>query len=917
MLRETQSAMAPYVGFFYVYTTALVLLEVFLGAAFVIRSRAESSRKMALLAIAYAWSAPLVLLAMIAVPGVPPDLPGEPLQVAPALWLLGHIGWPLALIAFAFTPERAGTRAGRIVPIAFVAALAASGLLILAGVHLPVLITPDQRFTPLQRGGTVLVFLLDLIVLARLVRTRASARDAWLGAAVGFAVLDAALMLVAPVRFTTPFFLALTADVASAGAMLGALLADGFAVLRRATMQVAERERIAEVQALADAMPQVAWRMSGDGRNRYVNARWSEYSGRERIEGADPLFIDAVHPDDRAVRDEAFAAACAGDAPYEATFRLRRADGEYRYFLTRGVPIKHDGIITEWIGTCTDIEDRKQLEARQTTAYEREARDAGRMRALASIGRALSQSLDLDLVLATAVSAPVPHLADWALVNLLNADGDLIVAAVHHRDPERNERARRLIGNRYLIPGAKGGWMEVLANGGRGLLSVDLTDDLMRATTEPAWLDMLRQLEPRSSIVVPLYSGDVVRGTLSLVLAESGRSYQPDDLEMIEEIGRRVALAIENAEFYAREHRVADRLQRASLPASLPRVAGIVLDAVYQAGQSEAQIGGDWYDAFELDDGRLIVGVGDVMGSGLEAAVTMGAVRQAIRGAAEVHPDPVSILNAADRTLRKTQPDGLVTAFLGIIDPATGAIIYASAGHPPPFVRRADGAVERLTSGGVPLGLRGDAPPETVSVAHLEDDALLVLYTDGLTEAQRDIDVGEARLGAALGRIVTSEHPAEALRNDVLGNEAPEQRDDIAILTIRLTAARHRNVTDLDCDVRDGEAVRRVRRAVIDALQNAGLSEAALFDADLVLGELLGNVVRHAPPIANVRLDLSASAPVLCVLDRGPGCGNAPLLPDQQQEWGRGLYLASQLVSELAIESRAGGGTAIRATLHA
>jgi PAS domain S-box-containing protein len=908
--------MASYAGFFYVYTTALVILEVLLGVAFAVRSRAESSRKMAFLAVAYAWSAPLIVFSMIALPGVPPDLPGEPLQVAPAIWLLWHIGWPLALMAYATMPERISTRALRIVPAAFMAALTAGTLTVVGAGSLPGLITPGEVFTPLMHGGAVLVLVLDVVGLVQLVRSRAAARDAWVIAAVAFATVEALLMLAVVERFTTPFFLARIAGVASACAMLVALIVDGYDVVRRATLNVAERERLNEIRIIADAMPQIVWQIGADGRNVYANARWSEYTGNQRVNGADETFLDAIHPDDRAARNEAFDAARAAGTIYEATYRLRRADGVYRYFLTRAEPIVHHGTITGWVGTSTDIDDRKQLELQQVSAYEREARDASRMRILASIGRALSQSLDLDLVLSTAVSAPVPHLADWAVVNLLDAEGELIVAAVHHRDPARNERAQLLVGNTYLNRNTRGGTIEVVAGGNAGVRFANVTEEHVRLLVHPRWHDLFAELEWHAAVVVPLTIGDVVRGSMSVVFGESRRSYEPEDLEMIEEIGRRVALAIENAEFYAREHRVADRLQRASLPASLPRVTGVELDAVYQAGRSEAQIGGDWYDAFELDDGRVIVGVGDVMGSGLEAAVTMGAVRQAIRGAAEVHPDPVSILNAADRSLRKTQPDGLVTAFLGILDPHSGTISYASAGHPAPFVRRADGTVDRLAGVGLPLGLRNERPADVASTEVLEDGALLLLYTDGLTEAQRDLDAGEVLLADALTRIATTEHPAEAVRSAVLGGADAVARDDVAILTIRLTAARHRAATVHRCDVRDGEAVRRVRRSIAGALRGAGFSEGAVFDADVVLGELLGNVCRHAPPIADVRLDLSGSEPVLCVLDRGPGCPAMPALPEDHQECGRGLYLTSQLACGLSIGARAGGGAEVCATLR-
>ena len=109
----------------------------------------------------------------------------------------------------------------------------------------------------------------------------------------------------------------------------------------------------------------------------------------------------------------------------------------------------------------------------------------------------------------------------------------------------------------------------------------------------------------------------------------------------LEEVARRSALAIANAQLYAREHRVAEALQAASLPRRLPEIDGIALDAIYVPGRSEAQIGGDWYDAFALADGRIVVSIGDVAGSGLDAAVTMSSMRQIIRGIAQVHADPV------------------------------------------------------------------------------------------------------------------------------------------------------------------------------------------------------------------------------------------------------------------------------------
>lgn len=239
-------------------------------------------------------------------------------------------------------------------------------------------------------------------------------------------------------------------------------------------------------------------------------------------------------------------------------------------------------------------------------------------------------------------------------------------------------------------------------------------------------------------------------------------------------------------ERYARDHAVSLAFQDAALPRMLPTMPGLAFDAMYEAAGEDALVGGDWYDAFRLPDGRVVISVGDVGGSGLEAAVTMGAVRQTIRGAAQVFAEPAAALDAADRAMRSEQPDRIVTAFLGILDPLTLALSYASAGHPPPLLRHGDGSLEELAAIDLPLGLRNERASGTNHVAALSRGSMLVLYTDGLTEATRDLLEGERRLRDALARedVFRSARPAAAIRRVV----APESSDDIAILTVRVAA---------------------------------------------------------------------------------------------------------------------------------
>lgn len=779
--------MASYAPFFYIYVTALVGVQLLLGAVFALRARVESSRKITMLAVAYAWAAPLTVFNVMMLPGVVPSLTPSLFQAGPMSWIAWHLGWPLAIAGYAFLADGRAARLSRVPPVVLVASGLTCFVLVAGGPYLPTLVTPGTEAMLLPfRFWIAVCLVLSICVAVRMLLTAPTARNRWVLAAIVFGACESASMLLSSYRFSWEFFAARIFGLGEAFAMFGAVMSDA--------MQLFVRANIAE----------------------------------------------------------------------------------------------------------------------------RELLSAERMRVLATVGRALSQSLELDVVLDTAVTAPIPLLADWALVNLRNGDGELVLAAAHHRTPPEKAALEKMIGSSYVRPGSRGGSFAV-ASTTRAVRQVEVTDEFVRQTVAPEWVDTFIRLQPRSVVIVPLIVDGHMRGTLNLIYAaQSGRHYIAEDLDMLEEVGRRVAFGIENAERYAREHQVADRLQQASLPSYLPSVHGVTLDAMYQAGRSEAQIGGDWYDAFELEDGRMVISVGDVMGSGLDAAVTMGSVRQAIRGAAEVFPEPVTILNAVDRALTKTYPNAIVTAFLGIVDPVSKVLAYASAGHPPALVRWADGRVGKLEGSGLPLGLRRELMigNEVLREVALNDEALLVLYTDGLTEADRDIDAAEARLVASLEWARDADHPAARIRDDVLGTDGSFiARDDIAILTLRLSVDLHRSRIFFSCDTSDGASATAIRHRIVESLQQRGMPQADLFNAELALGELLANVARHAGGIAEVALELGRSGAILYVADRGPGALFFPHLPSHLQESGRGLYIVSRVVRHLSSRPRAGGGSEVRAAL--
>jgi anti-sigma regulatory factor (Ser/Thr protein kinase) len=345
----------------------------------------------------------------------------------------------------------------------------------------------------------------------------------------------------------------------------------------------------------------------------------------------------------------------------------------------------------------------------------------------------------------------------------------------------------------------------------------------------------------------------------------------------------------------------------------LPSINGLAFDGVYVPARREARLGGDWYDAVRLADGRIVVSIGDVTGSGLSAAVTMISMRQVMRGVAQIYADPVAIIEAADRTLKTERPELMVSSFVGIIDPVERTLVYVSAGHPPPMLRTIDGKITSLPGRGLPLGLRlhEQISPHTIDIP---DGSLIVFYTDGLTEATRDPVEGEQRLHTLLRNdsIGGRPRPALAIHDAMLPHGT---HDDVAILTVLTDSIptrehRWRFLSD------DAVAARRTRGEFAEVLRTTGVAAENCYTAELIFGELIGNVVRYAPGPVDVELDLSGANPVLHVLDRGNGFALSPKLPkDLLSERGRGLFLIWSLAIDFNVTYRRGGGAHARAVL--
>ncbi len=234
---------------------------------------------------------------------------------------------------------------------------------------------------------------------------------------------------------------------------------------------------------------------------------------------------------------------------------------------------------------------------------------------------------------------------------------------------------------------------------------------------------------------------------------------------------------------FERTQQVAERLQEALAPGTLPSTQNVILDATFVPASELANVGGDWYDALPLDDRTIFFALGDVAGHGLDAAVTMSRVRQLIVGAAMAQRDPATVLKLVNRALA-LQETTIVTAVVGFIDIYAFTLRYATAGHPAPILVQPNGPASSLQHFGTPLNLEPELETRTFE-ERLRPGSLLVLYTDGLTEATRDIFNGERRLllAARVANDAMVESPSEAIRRQMFGNE--RGHDDVAILTVK------------------------------------------------------------------------------------------------------------------------------------
>jgi serine phosphatase RsbU (regulator of sigma subunit) len=414
-----------------------------------------------------------------------------------------------------------------------------------------------------------------------------------------------------------------------------------------------------------------------------------------------------------------------------------------------------------------------------------------RMAFLAQAGLALDSSLEFEATLRQLVELVVPELAEMAVVDLLEEGGRIRTAVAAATDPEAAVAVETMRREHPLSLDSPHPVAEVLRNG-QPSLQASMGADFQRAiASAPEHYELMRRLGHHSAIVVPLIARQHVLGTLSLLRTEQSEPYEESDTALAADLARRAAFAIDNARMFETMRDLARTLQESLLPRELPEIPEVRITGRYRAAAQGQEVGGDFYDVFTIDQDRWGIAIGDVCGKGPEAAALTAFARYTIRALAA--DDPAHVLEQLNEsTLRHPPlvPEQLLTVLFAVMSlrPDDLVVEIATAGHPAPIVRRASGRAERLAINGPLVGLL-ESPEYRSERVVLDAGDLLLLYTDGLTDARAPAEILDDR---ALVEMVerasglNGKNFTQFLEDSATRGEDP--RDDIALLVIERLA---------------------------------------------------------------------------------------------------------------------------------
>ncbi len=464
--------------------------------------------------------------------------------------------------------------------------------------------------------------------------------------------------------------------------------------------------------------------------------------------------------------------------------------------------------------------------------------------------------------------------------------------------------------------------------------------------------------QARAYIACPVFLRGQFGGLFTVAQADGPRDWTEDEAAFVTAVSDILALALENARLYAREHRVADMLSSAFLPDIPDVLPGLSLASSYRAGLEEAHVGGDYYDAFLLPDGRVALVIADVSGKGLSAAVQTATVKYSLRAFAAEAAAPGLVLTRLNKTLCSDLSglgDHFVTLFYAVFDPALGRLAWGSAGHETVLIKRAEGGASELEANNPILGLADHTYEQSEDM--LAPGDALVLFTDGLTEARAvgTREMLEIERIHALVAAVPAEAGAGALaarlQQEAMRWTGGRPHDDMALLVARRSAPAEAALEAAAAEdqpalpglfFREGErtepgggqtgsdrlfdfhfparadSAAEVRQAVGHWMPALGFEAGATQDFQTAVTEAVTNAVRHGSPdkgagggALRVRgLRTGEGALRVEVTDGGAGLPPAltqAVMPAPDALSGRGLPLMRALSDSVEFRLDAGG----------
>ncbi len=407
-----------------------------------------------------------------------------------------------------------------------------------------------------------------------------------------------------------------------------------------------------------------------------------------------------------------------GEQPEPLLMRsVNRSSGEESWVLLKAAAVRD---------AAGQIESAVTIIADVTAA----TRATLRVEFLARVGELLASSMDYQQTLRNVAGLAVPQIADWCAVDLFDADGGREPVAIAHSKPAKLDTAARLRSYEpERLDPAQG--LGSVRRTGEPLVVTEIRDELLvAAAVDDEHLRLLREVGMRAVLIVPLTIGSRTIGALTMVNSESGRSFDAGDVEFAAQIAARAAVAVESARLYSERSTIARTLQSSLLPEAIPEIPGWEVAALYRPAGHESEVGGDFYDFWDVGDEWLMM-IGDVTGKGVGAAAVTSLARYTARAASEFDTRPSQILARIDAALRRRPSISLCTALCLRLS-REGATL-AAGGHPLPL-RVGEGGVEEVGEHGTLLGALQPARWPESEIA-LRAGETLVAFTDGVTDA--------------------------------------------------------------------------------------------------------------------------------------------------------------------------------------